>query len=85
MEKIERKNQDILMDTEIDIQDWLKNNSNVNIDEIKFKNETDFQLYLNSFLEPREVFLSTVFLMQDNENIFEMLPTERLKVLKNVF
>jgi len=85
LEKIERKNQDILMDTEIDIQDWLKNNSNINIDEIKFKNETDFQLHLNSFLEPREVFLSTVFLMQDNENIFEMLPTERLKVLKNVF
>jgi hypothetical protein len=63
----------------------LKNDNTINIEEIKFKNETDLQLHLTSFLEPREVFLSTVFLMQDNDNIFEMVPADRLNVLKNVF
>ncbi len=70
---------------DIDIQDVLKNDNTINIEEIKFKNETDLQLHLTSFLEPREVFLSTVFLMQDNDNIFEMVPADRLNVLKNVF
>jgi hypothetical protein len=38
-----------------------------------------------SFLPPKEVFVNTVFLMQDSDNIFELLPSERLTVLKNVF
>lgn len=77
------ENQIIIED--LDIQQYLIDKLTINIEEIKFKNETDLQLHLNSFLEPREVFLSTVFLMQDNDNIFEMLPIDRLKVLKNVF
>jgi DNA repair exonuclease SbcCD ATPase subunit len=36
-------------------------------------------------LPPKEVFLSTVFLLQDADNIFEMRPADRLIVLKNVF
>ena len=36
-------------------------------------------------LPPREVFVNTVFLMQDSDNIFELTPADRLTVLKNVF
>lgn len=74
-----------IINENIDIQEILQNDKTINIEEIKFKNETDLQLHLTSFLEPREVFLSTVFLMQDNDNIFEMVPADRLNVLKNVF
>ncbi len=55
------------------------------IDEVSFKNETDLQLSLEALLPPKEVFLSTVFLLQDADNIFEMRPADRLIVLKNVF
>ncbi len=56
-----------------------------NLEEIPFKNETDCQSTLESLLPPKEVFLSTVFLLQDADNIFEMRPADRLIVLKNVF
>lgn len=55
------------------------------LEEIQFKNETDLQQQLSDLLPPREVFMSTIFLMQDAPNIFELLPTKRLQVLKNVF
>ena len=55
------------------------------LDEIAFKNETDLQASLDVLLPPKEVFLSTVFLLQDADNIFEMRPADRLIVLKNVF
>ena len=55
------------------------------IEEIPFKNETDLQTSLETLLPPKEVFLSTVFLLQDADNIFEMRPADRLIVLKNVF
>lgn len=55
------------------------------MEEIPFKNETDVQQSLDQLLPPRQVFVSTVFLMQDSLNIFELTPTERLLVLKNVF
>ncbi len=55
------------------------------LENISFKNETDLQTSLESFLSPKEVFLSTVFLLQDADNIFEMRPADRLIVLKNVF
>jgi DNA repair exonuclease SbcCD ATPase subunit len=42
-------------------------------------------LALEDLLPPKEVFLSTVFLLQDADNIFEMRPADRLIVLKNVF
>ena len=54
-------------------------------EEISFKNETDLQISLETLLPPKEVFLSTVFLLQDADNIFEMRPADRLIVLKNVF
>jgi hypothetical protein len=50
-----------------------------------YKNETDLQSELISFLPPQEVFESTIFLLQDAKNIFEMAPADRLEVLKNVF
>jgi hypothetical protein len=56
-----------------------------NLEEIVFKNETDLQASLDALLPPKEVFLSTVFLLQDADNIFEMRPSDRLIVLKNVF
>lgn len=55
------------------------------MEEVSFKNETDVQQSLDQLLPPRQVFVSTVFLMQDSPNIFELTPTERLLVLKNVF
>lgn len=55
------------------------------MEELSFKNETDVQQNLDQLLAPREVFVSTVFMMQDSANIFELTPTERLLVLKNVF
>lgn len=74
-----------IINEDVDVQEILQHDKTITIEEIKFKNETDLQLHLTSFLEPREVFLSTVFLMQDNDNIFEMVPADRLNVLKNVF
>lgn len=55
------------------------------LEEVTFKNETDLQALLEALLPPKEVFLSTVFLLQDADNIFEMRPADRLIVLKNVF
>lgn len=62
-------------------ENWKKRK----IEEISFKNETDLQSNLETFLPPKEVFLSTVFLLQEADNIFEMKPSDRLIVLKNVF
>ena len=59
-------------------QEWI-------LEEVVFKNETDLQQHLDSILPPQEVFESTIFLLQDSKNIFEMQPAERLEVLKNVF
>lgn len=56
-----------------------------NLENISFKNETDLQTTLEDLLSQKEVFLSTVFLLQDADNIFEMRPADRLIVLKNVF
>ena len=67
-----------------DIQDLLKTNW-VKLDEIGFKNERDLDGNLSEFLPPREVFLSTVFLLQDSENVFELQPVDRLIVMKNIF
>jgi len=41
-----------------------------NLEEISFKNETDLQTTFEGLLPPKEVFLSTVFLLQDADNIF---------------
>ncbi len=54
-------------------------------EEIAFKTTTEFNKILESILPPMEVFLSTTFLMQDSENIFEMTPSERINVFKNIF
>ena len=62
-----------------------KNKKLWEINEKTFKNDTDIQNHLDTFLPPKNVFLSTVFLLQDADNIFEMMPSERLIVLKNVF
>jgi len=67
-----------------DIEDHIRR-SWANLEKIEFKNETDLQQTFLSFLPPKEVFVNTVFLMQDSDNIFELLPSERLTVLKNVF
>lgn len=67
-----------------DIQETLQE-SGFKLDEIVFKNETDLDGTLKWFLPPKEVFLSTVFLLQDSENIFELQPADRLTVMKNIF
>lgn len=55
------------------------------VEEVVTKNESDLQATLQSVLPPREVFLSTAFLLQDSVNLFELTPTERIAVFKNVF
>lgn len=67
-----------------DLENLLQNH-NLPLEEITFKNETDLQQQLNQLLPPQEVFVSTIFLLQDAENIFEMQPAQRLEVLKHVF
>lgn len=78
------------------IQTWAILNPNLDLDDllathhitpeqIHYKNESDLQNELNDLLPPQEVFESTVLLLQDAENIFEMQPAQRLEVLKNVF
>ena len=67
-----------------DIEEYIKTQW-VIVEKLEFKNETDLQQTFLSFLPPKEVFVNTVFLMQDSDNIFELLPSERLTVLKNVF
>ena len=68
----------------LDIETILKSKTWA-LEEVVFKNETDLQQQLNVLLPPQEVFVSTIFLLQDSDNIFEMQPSERLEVLKNVF
>ncbi len=68
-----------------DIQDIAQQQPGLIRDEITFKNETDLQQTLQTILPPREVVMNTIFLMQDSDNIFELTPTERLAILKNVF
>lgn len=73
------------IENDIDIEDLIKEYSGLKRDEITFKNETDLQQNLQTFLPPREVIMNTIFLMQDSDNIFELTPVERLTILKNVF
>lgn len=63
----------------------LLQSHHITLEEVPFKNETDLQQQLNQLLPPQEVFVSTIFLLQDAENIFEMQPAQRLEVLKHVF
>ena len=72
-----------LIEKNLDIEDKLRAH-HIIPEEIVFKNETDLQ-QLTSLLPPQEVFESTIFLLQDAENIFEMQPSQRLEVLKHVF
>lgn len=55
------------------------------MEEISYKNESDLQQTLGTILPPREVFTSTMFLLQESKNIFELQPAERIEILKNVF
>ena len=51
----------------------------------EFKQESSLQQALNDLLPPKEVALTTIFLPQNSENIFEMTPSARISVLKKVF
>jgi len=73
------------IENDIDIEEILYNHKQTICNEINFKNETDLQQNLQTFLPPREVIMNTIFLMQDSDNIFELAPVERLTILKNVF
>ncbi|HBB04786.1 TPA: hypothetical protein DCZ39_08045 [Patescibacteria group bacterium] len=72
-------------ENDTDIEDILRKHPGLKRDEIAFKNETDLQQNLQTFLPPREVIMNTIFLMQDSDNIFELTPVDRLTILKNVF
>lgn len=84
IEEILIKNENILEQSNIDIEE-LAEKYHIKSEEIEFKNEIDLQKTLESFLPPREVLLSTIVLLQDSENIFELVPSERLNILKIIF
>ncbi|MFA7298145.1 MAG: hypothetical protein WC010_00720 [Candidatus Absconditabacterales bacterium] len=73
------------LENNVDIEELLRKQPGLKRDEITFKNETDLQQNLQTFLPPREVIMNTIFLMQDSDNIFELTPLDRLTILKNVF
>lgn len=76
--------QDAVLQYDIDIQDLLKKN-NIVSEEIVYKNESDLQQTLATLLPPQEVFTSTMFLLQNSDNIFSLAPAERIDILKNIF
>ena len=78
-------NQEEAVQNDKDIELLLRQQSNIQRDEVSFKNETDLQQTLQTILPPREVIMNTIFLMQDSDNIFELTPLDRLTILKNVF
>jgi hypothetical protein len=55
------------------------------INEITEKNETDVQSRLEEILPSKDVFLNTVFLLQNANNIFEEWEKNRIDILKRVF
>lgn len=55
------------------------------IEEISLKNETDVQNRMKEILPSKDVFLNTVFLLQDAKNIFEAWEKDRIDILKRVF
>ncbi len=63
----------------------LLNQPDIIKEPIIFKNETDLQQHIQQLLPPKEVVINTILLMQDAENIFELPPSERLQILKNIF
>lgn len=67
-----------------DIEQILKN-LKIQLEQISYKNEVDLNMGMMDLLPPREVFVNTMFLLQDSGNIFELTPANRLLVLKNVF
>lgn len=73
-----------IVQQDIDIEQILIQNT-IHLEEIVYKNETDLQQTLGTLLPPREVFTSTMFLLQESENIFELTPGDRIEILKNVF
>jgi DNA repair exonuclease SbcCD ATPase subunit len=73
-----------IVQQDVDIEQLLKQNT-IRLEEIVYKNETDLQQTLWTILPPREVFTSTMFLLQESQNIFELTPGDRIEILKNVF
>jgi len=73
-----------IIQQDTDIEQLLKQNA-IQLEEIVYKNETDLQQTLGTILPPREVFTSTMFLLQESQNIFELTPGDRIEILKNVF
>ena len=55
------------------------------ITEISEKNETEVQSRLEEILPSKDVFLNTVFLLQNANNIFEEWEKNRIDILKRVF
>ncbi len=74
-----------IINLDADIWTILWQEPEIQLLEEVFKNEKDLQAYLGEILPPREIFLSTHFLMQDATNIFELMPSERIDIFKNVF
>jgi DNA repair exonuclease SbcCD ATPase subunit len=72
-----------ILTQESDIIGWLAHIGTR--ESIPCKNETDVQQTLEPFLPPVDVFLNTVLLLQDNKNIFDLTPAERITLLKEIF
>ena len=80
------KTDEILQTQQNDILTLLRFNQ-VQLEDLttNFKQETELQQTLNDLLPPKEVALSTIFLPQNSENIFEIAPSQRISILKKVF
>ena len=62
----------------LDLEDFLQT-AGVQLQEMNFKNESDLQANLDSFLPPQAVFKSTVVLLQDAPNVFNLMSIDETK------
>lgn len=83
---------DLLNQISINLQDIVNKNidieifiNNIQKEEISFKSQQELQKNLEQIIWLREIIQSTSLLMQDSDNIFEILPSERINIFKNIF
>ncbi|MFZ5341225.1 MAG: hypothetical protein ACOZBL_01270 [Patescibacteria group bacterium] len=74
------KNLPNIINLSIDLESFIELD-----EEISFKSQIELQKTLETIISPREIIQNTNLLMQDSENIFEAVPSERINVFKNIF
>lgn len=59
--------------------------SDIILEEIPTKTDTELQSLLDSMLPPRSVLTNTQLLLQDSDNLFTMSPADRITVFQHLF